>query len=342
MFREYASMTGFRNNGLRDLDISPLATLSDTEYDQLMPQQWPLKTVDAKTTQKRFFAEGRFYTATGKANIVPVNYRVPMANTSPDFPLVLNTGRIRDHWHTMTRTGLVSRLSAHKPEPYVIVHPQDARCFQLAESNIAELYNHRGRAKARVNISPQLKPGQCFMPMHWTAVNSSEGRVGPLIAPNIDPLSGQPELKCTPIAIKPWHYCHEALVIAREPLPIQDIDYWSQRKIDGGYLYYLAVGHDSLSLVDTIKQWAPFTAQGNVLTFDSPATDSYRAAKVNNNDLLAAYIVAPTVNSHHFAWLDGLFQQPLDSEVQRSSLSGEATAALLIGKQICACKQVGE
>jgi len=355
VFREYAEMTGFRNNQdsgtKRDLDISPLAQLNDEEYDQLLPQQWPLSAIDQEITQKRFFEDGQFFTASGKATIVKVNYRAPMTEVSQAYPMVLNTGRIRDQWHTMTRTGLAPKLGAHKPEPFVEINPQDARCFLLNDGDIAELSNQWGKAKARVVITTDMSPGQLFMPMHWTAVESSEGRVCALISPDVDPVSGQPEAKFTPVAIQAWECKSEALLLIRDDLAdntinpeinLEHYDYWVKRKVEGGSLYYLAQSESELTLTAQLQQLPIFNSEGNSITFDSPNTDSYRSAKVVNGDLLAVCVVSTKVNGDDYAWLDTLFTRSLDVDIQRSILSGVAAASLVSGKQVCACKQVGE
>ncbi len=351
VFREYAAMTGFRNTtkAKRSLDISALANISNEEYDALAPQQWPLaqqKEDEGTVPQKRFFADGQFYTASGKANLVPVSYRPPRSEVSVKYPMVLNTGRIRDQWHTMTRTGLAPKLAAHKPEPYVQINPQDARCFALSDGDIAELSSQWGKAKARVVISTDMNPGQLFMPMHWTSVESSDGRVCPLISPDTDPISGQPEAKFTPVAIRHWPYQSEALVIVRHGASIElsDYDYWVKRPIEGGLLYYLATENreEKPSLNQSLKALPIFTTDGNSITFDNPQTMQYRSAKVIDGELTAACICANKINSADFAWLDGLFERSLDVDIQRSILSGVAATSLISGKQICACKQVGE
>ncbi|MEO0442873.1 MAG: molybdopterin-dependent oxidoreductase, partial [Pseudomonadota bacterium] len=357
VFREYAQMTGFHNQGRRDLDISPLAKLTNDGYDQLAPQQWPIKqqpvktqlspAVDQMPEQKRFFAEGQFYTANGKANLVPVSYRPPMTQASRQYPMALNTGRIRDQWHTMTRTGLAPKLGAHKPEPYVQINPQDARSFQLQNGAIAQLNSKWGQAKARVVITADIKPGQLFMPMHWTAVDSSEGRVCTLISPDVDPISGQPESKFTPVAIQPWVYQEQAILISRDAIAVSKFDYWVKRKIEGGFCYYLANHQDKPLLVQHLKSLPAFTKKGECIAFENKNNGSYRAANMLNGELLGAYIVARASNASpldasQYAWLDTLLARELSTDIQRSILSGQAADSLVSGKQICACKQVGE
>src|SRR5262245_17117092 len=103
IFREHARLSAFENGGERALDIGAVASLSDAEYDTLQPFQWP-RPADV-AAPPRLFADGRFFTASRKAQLVPTAPRAPARKPDADYPLVLNTGRVRDQWHTMTRTG---------------------------------------------------------------------------------------------------------------------------------------------------------------------------------------------------------------------------------------------
>ena len=113
IFREHAELSAFENDGARDFDIGGLAPLDDGEFNALDPVQWPARIGTAKA-DTRFFADGKFYTPDGKAKVIAPEPPRPRADLSRDFPLRLNTGRIRDQWHTMTRTGLSPRLGAHQ------------------------------------------------------------------------------------------------------------------------------------------------------------------------------------------------------------------------------------
>ncbi len=359
VFKEYAVMTSFKNNGQRDLDLGALSQLSDKEYDTLSPQQWPLAKGDildneSIISQKRFFAEGNFFTPSSKGQFIAVNYRPPMSSISKDYPMILNTGRIRDQWHTMTRTGLANQLGGHKPEPYVQINPQDARCFDLQQGDIAELHNTWGSSKARVEISSHMNPGQLFMPIHWTDVESSDGKVCRLVSPDVDPVSAQPEAKFTPVAIKPWALVSEGIFMTRTPLAASDTEqfhYWVKRRIAGGFIYYVAQKESEESLLTMIQSLCvTMTEQAQKelqkdsthIEFNNPTQQQYRRATTINGEINTLYVIAPKLADNDYAWLDTLLTRELDVECQRSILSGKPTAALASGKQICACKQVGE
>ncbi|MFT5419341.1 MAG: assimilatory nitrate reductase catalytic subunit [Candidatus Endobugula sp.] len=349
IFREYAQMTAFNNNGSRDLDLGALAALSDKEYDNLLPQQWPLEKgspVDDGTSvsQKRFFSQGQFYTPSHKGNFIPVSYRQPASSISKEYPMVLNTGRIRDQWHTMTRTGLSSKLGGHKPEPYVQLHPQDARCFNLKDGDIAEVYNTFGKVKARVLLSNEMKAGHLFIPIHWTDVGSSHGKVCNIVSPEVDPISAQPEAKFTPVAIKVWNYTSEALLLSREPIETTAFDYWVRRRVNGGYLYSIAQSakESQASLLSAIQSLCQLEGDNTRIEFNDTSQQQFRCATMIQGELNTLYVIAPSLCDTDYAWLDKLLSKELDVDSQRSILSGKPTAALISGKQICACKQVGE
>lgn len=340
IFREYAALTGFRNEGKRDLDISPLSTISDEYYEQLLPQQWPLIVADTDISQKRFFSEGDFYTDNRKGNLIPVRFKPPQTQVSSSYPMVLNSGRIRDQWHTMTRTGLAPQLNGHRPEPMVSINPQDARCFELSDGDIAQLNSRWGQAKARILISSEMNPGQLFMPMHWTAVDSSEGKVCPLISPDVDPISGQPELKFTPVSIQAWAFRSEAMVISRTELDTKPFDYWVRQRIQQGFLYYLASSQEGL-LVTQMKVMTG-QHQGVRLQYENISEELNRYALIINKEIHHAWVVAPRVNQDKYAWLSTLLTEEANRDTQQAILSGEACGSLQAGKTVCACKQVGE
>ncbi len=147
------------------------------------------------------FGDGRFFTASGRANFLPITPRPPARHTDPAYPLALNTGRVRDHWHTMPRTGKSPRLSGHIGEPFVALHPGDAGDIGLHDGQLAAVISHWGEAVLRVQLTDAQPRGQVFAPMHWNDQFASAARVGSLVNPMVDPVSGQPEFKHTPVRV---------------------------------------------------------------------------------------------------------------------------------------------
>ena len=204
IFREHAALSGIAGQLGRDFDISGLAGLSDAEYSALSPIRWP---VTATRSGGRFFGDGRYFTPSGRARLLPVASKAPAAAPSATLPFILNTGRVRDHWHTMTRTALSPRLSSHLAEPFLEVAPEDATQLSLRPADLAEVRTDLGRAVLRVMVTDRVPRGQVFAPIHWTAETASDGRIGALVPAATDPISGQPESKAAPCAVTRFEGC---------------------------------------------------------------------------------------------------------------------------------------
>ncbi|PJI92723.1 assimilatory nitrate reductase (NADH) alpha subunit apoprotein [Yoonia maricola] len=180
VFAEYVALDAATSQFPRDLDLSIFA---DADYANLIPTQWP-------RNDQRFFADGKFYHPDGKAQMIPVT---APALAKPRFQL--NTGRNRDQWHTMTRTGKSARLGPHLAEPYVEIHPQDAADLGVTVGDLIRVESTYGTAILRALVTPRIAAGQLFAPMHWTRQLTTSGTVNSLTAPVTDPVSGQPALK---------------------------------------------------------------------------------------------------------------------------------------------------
>src|SRR6202789_2661519 len=144
VFREHASLSAFENAGSRDFDIGALTSLSDEAFDEMAPVLWPVRSGDAGPRQ-RFFANGGFFADDGRARFVAPAIPALRTETDAARPLRLNTGRVRDQWHTMTRTGISPRLGQHLPEPYVEVHPADAARSGVADGSFARVVTDYGQ-----------------------------------------------------------------------------------------------------------------------------------------------------------------------------------------------------
>src|SRR6202140_1875136 len=136
VFREHAALSAFENNGGRDFDIGALQSLSDEAFDELKPVLWPMRLGDIQP-QQRFFADGGFFANDRKARFIAPEIPALRTETSAGRPLRLDTGRIRNQWHPMPRSGLSRRLGQHLPEPFVEVHPDDAARFGVIDGEFA-------------------------------------------------------------------------------------------------------------------------------------------------------------------------------------------------------------
>jgi assimilatory nitrate reductase catalytic subunit len=131
-------LSTFENAGVRDFDIGALAQLDDEAFNALDPVQWPVRSGEGRR-QTRFFADGQFFTPDRKARLIVPEWPALSVAVSESFPLRLNTGRVRDQWHTMTRSGLSPRLANHTMEPFVEVHPDDAETAGLRDGGFARV-----------------------------------------------------------------------------------------------------------------------------------------------------------------------------------------------------------
>ncbi|MFN4341092.1 MAG: molybdopterin-dependent oxidoreductase [Azonexus sp.] len=187
----------------RDLDITGL---SYALLDAAGPQQWPYPE-GAPGGQARLYGDGVFPTADGKARFVPVRDVQTADLADADHPLSLISGRMRDHWHGMSRTGTVPRLFNLEDEPVLAMHPCDMRHRGLRSGDLARVSNDRGFAMVRVEERAGLKKGVVWMPMHWGSQFMNTPGANAVACDAIDPYSKQPELK------------HAAVQVAKADLP---------------------------------------------------------------------------------------------------------------------------
>ena len=239
IFREHAALSAFENNGNRDFDLCGLAGLSDADYDALAPLQWPAP-VGGAGGKKRMFADGRFLDA--------------------DFPFLLNTGRVRDQWHTMTRTGLSPKLAGHLPDPFVEVNPDDASKLGLAGDGFARVSTARGSAVLCVNITAAQVPGRIFVPIHWNDETAGRARVGALIHPFTDPHSGQPDSKTVPAALALVRFSAHGFVLARTRVPLAGDTVFAWTAIEGGYAARFATNEPFAAVRGACRRIAPSRA----------------------------------------------------------------------------------
>ena len=189
IFDEFAALTGGR--------VCDYAGASHGRLREDGPLQWPIPTGDHPGTA-RLYADGRFPTADGRARFVPVEHAETLEPTDERFPLVLTTGRVRDHWHTRTRTANAPALARRTPEPILEVNLGDARRAGVQDGDFVEITSRRGKAVAQCRVSAAIREGTCFLPFHWGRQAGFYKSANNLTLSGRDPISLQPELKtCT-------------------------------------------------------------------------------------------------------------------------------------------------
>jgi assimilatory nitrate reductase catalytic subunit len=343
IFAEHARLSGFENTGERAFDISAFSAIDKPAFDALRPIQWPVRgsMASASGGTERLFADGRFVTPNGKARFVGVAAGKLAHPTEQDYPFVFNTGRVRDQWHTMTRTALSPRLLSHIAEPFVEIHPDDASALGLEQGAIARVETIHGAATLRVLVNRGQQRGTLFAPIHWSAENSSNGRVGALVTSATDPFSGQPESKATPARVSASPVTAYGFLLERGDRPVAQTAYWAKAKFDGGTLSYFALRSPREDLEAWVTAMLP---AGEQITVADPRGGLYRTAVVRDDRLEAVLFVGPSPRLPGNDWLKSQFARETIPEGERGALLAgrPSEGGVDQGPIVCVCFQVGE
>ncbi|MDW8398997.1 MAG: molybdopterin-dependent oxidoreductase, partial [Acetobacteraceae bacterium] len=270
IFREHAAVTGLARPAARLFDISGLAGLSDAAYDALEPTRWPVPAQGARAA--RFFAEGG--ALCGRARLIPTPFRAPAAQPDARFPLRLLTGRLRDQWHMMTRTGSVPRLMAQHPEPTLTLHPEDAE--GLAAGMLVRAETPVGGGVFRLLLDAGQRRGTAFAPMHWTAQFAPAARVNGAMIAATDPVSGQPELKHTPLRVTPFEAAWHGFLLAPRRLGADLAAWCAVAPLEGGAWRHEMAGEEPPA--EAFARLRALLAAEDWALFEDPAAGVHRAA----------------------------------------------------------------
>lgn len=346
----------------RDLDIGGL---SYQILAQQGPQQWPFPR-GAQTGKQRLYADGVFPTESGRARFANAQYQAVAEKLNARHPFALNTGRLRDQWHGMTRTGSIAQLFSHVPEPAVYMARSDMERRFFKDNDLLRLSNARGEQVLAVKMSDEVRPGQVFVPMHWgeeyLSGRDAKGHhlagINSLTSPTFDPVSKQPELK------------HAAVQIVKAELPwrmvvfgwFEPTQVWRMQQTlrsifnEFSYVSLVPFGREktglslrlahteavSTALIKQIEQW--FSLDGaEVLRYDDPRRGNARRIVVKNGVLQTVMLVGDISAEH---WLKDYLQ--VQSSVQalgRSLLMpGQSAPAGTVarGRIVCNCFNVSE
>jgi assimilatory nitrate reductase catalytic subunit len=365
IFAEYTGLTRVDNQGSRDLDLSALCDMTETQYNRLKPVQWPVNH-SAPDGTKRLFTNGKFYTKTGKAQFVVTEFVAPEQQTNKDFPFVLNSGRVRDQWHTMTRTGKASELTAHINRPYLAIHAKDAESLTLHNHDLVSLSaahfdssshlksstyfknsSHFNLKKNRVLlpivIDNNQRRGEVFAPIHWSASNASSATITSLYTDANDKISGQPELKHAAVNLQKVSYQHYGQLFIQQDLKVELLreyfDYFVSSPVEKGQLVFFATDQQPA----TIKR---------SLQLQLPLYDEWIAASgLNLNSTCAMrqgvmtliMLIAPNHIDVDPSWIDSLLNNKnLSSEQLHGLLNMQPDDQFKQGKLVCSCFKVGE
>lgn len=340
VFREHAALSAFENKGTRDFDIGALKCVSDESYDALDPVQWP-QPANGTLPQKRFFESGNFYTPNKRGKFIPPAIPELSEALSGEFPLRLNTGRIRDQWHTMTRTGLSVKLAQHLPEPFAEINPDDARQYGVTEGGFVRLRSKYGEAVFRARIDEGQQYGSIFVPIHWNDETASAARSCALVAPFADPFSGQPEAKATPVALAPAEYSQSGFVLSVDVISLSRDMFWSRVSLEGGEGILFAANKDIAHWRDFAERNAPRGAE--TVEYLDEKRGVFRIAHLVDGKLVFCLFVGPS--DSHTSW------DAVKGALALTRVEGKSRTLLLSGSNasgeddsgplVCACFGVG-
>ena len=348
IFAEHARLSSAGNHGTRDFDIGAYSGLPAFAYDALEPFQWPQPRGQGPR-ETRFFAKGNYYTPGGKARGIATPYRAPASATNAAYPLSLNTGRIRDQWHTMTRTAKTARLMSHIYEPFAEIHPADAKAADLKHGQLVTVRSPHGSVVVRADITERQRRGSVFVPMHWTDQLASSARIDTVIESVVDPISGQPELKHTPVAIQPFAATFYGLLVTAQK-PALDAPYWAMTPVKGGWrteIAWTACPADWPAVASRLLQPAPLMQPDGsapaLVSYRDNASGQYRVAAFDGDRLTGALFVARSALTIGRPWVAGQLTASFATSAQKQRLLAgrSATATADHGTIVCACFDIG-
>jgi len=350
IFAEYTGLTQVDNHGTRDLDLSNLCDLTETQYNRLKPVQWPVNQ-SAPYGTKRLFTDGKFYTKSGKAQIVLTEFTAPEQLTNIDFPFVLNSGRVRDQWHTMTRTGKTSELTSHVSRPYLAIHSKDAASLDLKDDDLVSLnaVHNLGKNAEKttvclpVVIDDNQRQGEVFAPIHWSARNASSANITNLYTDANDKISGQPELKHAVVMLHKVNYKHHGQLFIQQDLNVELLkkyfDYFVTSPIEKGHLVYFATNQEPSSIKRDLQLQLPlFDEWINAVGPDLNISCAMRQGVMS----LIMFISPSNIKVDH-SWINSLLNsENVTPQELHGLLNLQPDEQFKQGKLVCSCFKVGE
>jgi len=349
----------------RDLDITGLSYAAL----EIAPQQWPFAAGASQATA-RLYEDGVFATDDGRARFVDTAYTKTAESRDARYPFALNTGRLRDQWHGMSRTGTIGRLFGHVPEPMIEMHGQDMQRLGVKEGELVHVTSKRGSIVLPARASEQIALTQAFIAMHWgdeflsgcTSIGARAAGVNALTSPATCPSSKQPELKHAAVKILkaelPWRLLcvawlapGEALRAREELAPLLQRFAFATcvpfgRERSGVLLRAAASDAADDTLLQHIEDVLGLSAHG-VLHYADKRRGQRRSMRVVRTDAdtrLDGFLLAGDISAE--TWLKPLLQDELPAQAYgRMLLSPSAKAPVAVaprGKQVCSCFDVSE
>ncbi|MAL97890.1 MAG: nitrate reductase [Alteromonadaceae bacterium] len=359
VFREHAALSAQTVKLGGGFDISALAELGDQAYRDLTPLQWPVTHARPLGTARQF-GQGRFRTPDGRARFHPVALPVhvgglvadagknrhedPLSQSRPNAEstpgsFYFNTGRLRDQWHTMSRTGRSPRLWQHTSESFLAMAPADADRMGVADGQFVRVSGAAGQLVLRLRRDSGQRQGEVFAPIHWNEQWTGAGRVGGVIRPSRDPASGQPAFKHSRVDIEPVQVEFHAVLLSQHAPPGLDaLTYWSRTPMANTQAWRVAGQHAPDR--DGVARLLGGAPQLEML---DAADGRQRYARVAEGRLQAVLMIEREFHFPALDWLDELFgHEQLDAQDRKALLAASPAGVEDTGPVICSCFQVGE
>ncbi|MFT3817765.1 MAG: molybdopterin-dependent oxidoreductase [Rubrivivax sp.] len=341
----------------RDLDITGL----DWPLLERQPQQWPCPQGQAQG-MPRLYTDGRFCTADGRARFVAPVWRAPAEVRDARHPFALTTGRLRDQWHGMSRSGTLGRLFAHEADAVVELHPQELARRGWKDGDLLRLQSRRGELILPARGSDAVAPLQAFVAMHWGPEWLAGDGVNALTLPALDPQSRQPELKHAALRLEraslPWQIVAAAWLPAEEALALREAlraAEFAHHAYAGATLFgrepdeRIGVVFRAAGAAPAPERAGAVAAllgldQGPVLRYADARAGQQRALRLGPDGTLQAFLLAGDASAQ--VWVLELLQQRRPAAAFGRALlaAGAAPPAAAMAAprspQVCACFDV--
>jgi assimilatory nitrate reductase catalytic subunit len=341
IFDEHARLSSTANDGTRAFNLEGLTGLDAAAYEGLEPIRWPVKPQQAPAP--RLFEDGRFYHADRRARLVAVRPTGPRHVIDQEYPLVLNTGRIRDQWHSMTRSGRSPRLSSHLPEPFVDMHPADALAFGVGSGGLVRVTTRWGSLVVRLRTSGEIARGAIFIPIHWNDSTASDARIGALVSPSVDAISGEPEFKFTPARVAPFVVSWYGFVLTRRPIALENFSWWARAEGDAFQRYEIAGRRVPGDWSGWARTLLGADAGADWIEYCDTHSVTFRAVHLDDERLESCLFIGPRPELPSRTWLADLFGKSRLAPAERAHLlTGQPPdPAADSGATVCSCFGVG-
>ncbi len=336
----------------RDLDITGL---SYALLDESGPQQWPLPT-GATTGKARLYSDGVFEKPDGKAQFANTVYMATADKIDARHPLHLLTGRLRDQWHGMSRTGKVAQLFNHAEEAVISMNEDDMQRRAIRSGDLVKVSNKRGQLVLRAQASEEMQPAQTFIPMHWGSQFMHGLGVNALMSSAFDRISHQPELKHAAVKVEKldpvWRMSvmrcgltHDLLQNLR-PL-LKHFEYASCGLFGRDpAIVILRAAHTKVpddSLIIELDRLLGMTESAPMLRYDDAKRGISKRVLVENGQVTGVRLTGETLAAE---WLKEIMAQgQLTDELRRwalAPLSAPPSGQRSRGKVVCSCLDVCE